>query len=54
MYFKNFIFPNISRSKDNQTMKFGKLIEDKVRNSFIQKLLQKMKQGDKFQTSFCF
>ena len=31
------ILPNISRSKDNQTMKFGKLIEYNMRNIFLDK-----------------
>ena len=31
------IFPNISTSKDNQTMKVGHLIEYKVRNIFLEK-----------------
>ena len=31
------ILPNISRSKGNQTMKFGRVIEDNNRNIFIQK-----------------
>ena len=31
------ILPNISRSKDNQTMKFGQLIEYKMRNIFLKK-----------------
>ena len=31
------IMPNISRSKDNQTMKFGQLIEHKMRNIFLEK-----------------
>ena len=29
--------PNISRSKDNQTMKFDQLIEYKMRNTFVEK-----------------
>ena len=29
--------PNISRSKDNQTMKFGQLIECNMRNIFLEK-----------------
>ena len=29
--------PNISRSKDNQTMTFGKLIEFNLRNVFLEK-----------------
>ena len=28
---------NISRSKDNQTMKFGQLIEYKVKKNFLEK-----------------
>ena len=32
-----YILPNISRSKDNQTMKFGHLIEYNIRNLFIEK-----------------
>ena len=35
------IFPNISKSKDNQTMKFVQLIEYNVRNIFPQKLCRK-------------
>ena len=30
------ILPNISRSKNNQTMKFGQLIEYNMRNIFIE------------------
>ena len=29
--------PNISRSEDNQTMKFGQLIEYNMRNIFLEK-----------------
>ena len=36
---------NISRSKDNQTMKFGQVIEYTKRNIFF-KIMQKMRQGD--------
>ena len=32
------IFPNISRSKGNQTMKFGRLIEYNMRKIFLEKL----------------
>ena len=32
------ILPNISRSKDNQVMKLGELIEYKKRKIFLQKL----------------
>ena len=35
------IFPNISLSKGNQTMKFGQLIEYKKTNIFLQKLWRK-------------
>ena len=31
------ILPNVSRSKGNQTMKFGQLIEYKMGNIFLQK-----------------
>ena len=31
------ILPNISRSKGNQTMKFGQVIEYNKRNSFLEK-----------------
>ena len=31
------IFPNISRSKDNQTMTFSQLIENDMRNIFLEK-----------------
>ena len=43
---------NISRSKDNQTMKFSHLIEYHKRNIFSQILMLKMSQAEK--TSFCF
>ena len=32
------ILPNISQSKDNQTMKFGQLIEYNKRDIFVKKL----------------
>ena len=35
------ILPNISQSKDNQTIKFGQLIEYNKRNFFLQKLCGK-------------
>ena len=31
------ILPNISQSKDNETMKFGQLIEYNMRNIFLEK-----------------
>ena len=33
--------PNISRGKSNQEIKFGQLIEDNMRNNFLQKSCQK-------------
>ena len=33
--------PNVSRSKDNQTVKLGQLIEYNKRNIFLQKLYRK-------------
>ena len=47
------ILPNISRSKGNQAMKFGQLIEYNNRNNFF-KIMQKVRQRDQLQTSFCF
>ena len=35
------ILPNISRSKSNQTMKFGQLIEHNMRSIFLEKLYTK-------------
>ena len=35
------ILPNISRSKGNQAMKFGQLIEYNMRNIFVEKLYTK-------------
>ena len=37
---------------DNQTMKFGQLVEYSVRNIFFQKIKRKMRQGNKLQTPF--
>ena len=52
------ILPNISQyifiSKDNQTMKLGQLIEYIKRNIFSSKIMQKIRQGTQFHTSFCF
>ena len=36
------ILSNISRSKDNQTMKFGQLIEYNMRNIFLKKSCTKL------------
>ena len=46
------ILSNISRSKDNQTMKFGQLIEYKVRNIFVEKLYTKCGGQKLFSDSF--
>ena len=35
------MLPNLSRSKCNQTMKFGQLIEYDMRNIFLEKLYTK-------------
>ena len=40
----NHIFSNISRSEENQAMKFGQLIRGNLRN--FSKILQKMMQRD--------
>ena len=45
---------NISRSKGNQTIKVGQLIKHNVINTFTQNMMQEMRRGDYFQTSFCF
>ena len=36
-----YILPNMSRNKGNQTIKFGQLIEYKMRNILFQKLCKK-------------
>ena len=41
------ILPNISRSKGNQTMKLGQLIEYN-KKYFSSKIVQKMSQGELF------
>ena len=40
------IFPNISKSKDNQVMNFGQFIEYNVRKKCSLKIMQKERQGD--------
>ena len=35
------ILSNISRNKDNQTMKFGQIVECNMRNIFVEKLYTK-------------
>ena len=47
------IMPILLRSKGNKTMKFDQLIEYKKRKVFFSKTMQKMRQGDYFQ-SFLF
>ena len=39
------ILPNISRKKDNQTMKFGHLIDYNMRNILLEKLCAKCGGG---------
>ena len=36
-----YLLPDISKSKDNQTMEFGQLIEHNVRNIFLRKSCRK-------------
>ena len=45
------ILLNISRSKGNQTMKFGQLIERKMKNIFLEKSYTKMMEK-RFSDSF--
>ena len=45
------ILPNISRNKGKQTMKLGQLIVYNKKKFFLKKTVQKIKQGDQFQTS---
>ena len=51
---KKHLLPKISESKDNQAMKFGQLIEHNKINTFFSKIMQKMRHGGWFQTSFYF
>ena len=46
------ILPYISRSKDNQTMTFGQLIGDNMRNNFIEKSCTK-RDGENSPKPFC-
>ena len=41
------ILPNISRSKGNQTMKFGHVIEYEKRNTFFQNTCRKYLENEK-------
>ena len=45
------LLPNILRSKDNHTMKFGQLIEYNIRKFFLEKPQQKC-GGETISTSF--
>ena len=36
----------MSRSKGNQSMKFGQLLEYNKRNTFPSEIMEKMRQGD--------
>ena len=47
------ILPNISRSKGNQTNKFGQLSNIK-REIFVFEIMQKIGKRNYFQTSICF
>ena len=47
------ILPNISRSKDNEAMTFGQVIEDNTRK-FSLNIMQKMSQRNYLQTSLVF
>ena len=46
--------PDISRSKGNQTMKFGKLIENNMRNIFLQKSCRKQGRETSSRNLFVF
>ena len=41
-----YILSNISRSKGNQILKLSQVIEYKNRNIFLQKIMEKMRQGE--------
>ena len=47
------ILLNISRRKDNQAMKFGQF-KKYSKDFFSLKFMERMSQGDQFQTSSCF
>ena len=48
------ILPNILQNKDNQTMKFGQLIEHNKRNIFFQKLCRKWDKETSSRPHFIF
>ena len=48
------IFPNISRSKGNQTVRFGQFLEYNIRNIFVQKSCGKWGSENSSKTLFAF
>ena len=46
------ILPNISRGRGKQTMKFGQLIENNMRNIFLEKSYSKC-SGETASRTFC-
>ena len=48
------ILPNISRSKGNQTIKFGQVIQHNKKNIFIQKSFRKQRREISFRPLFLF
>ena len=48
------ILPNISRSKGNQTIKFGQVIQHNKKNIFIQKSFRKQSKEISFRPLFLF
>ena len=48
------ILPNISRSKGNQTIKFGQVIQHNKKNIFIQKSFRKQNREISFRPLFLF
>ena len=48
------ILANVSRSKGNQTMKFGHLIEYNLRNIFLQKSGRQLGSKTSLRPLFCF
>ena len=48
------MLPKISRSKDNQTMKYVQLIENNKRNIFLQNSYRKCSRETSYKPSFVF
>ena len=46
------VLPNVSKSKDNETIKCGQLIEYNMRNTFVKKIIYKMWRRNYIQTFF--